>query len=177
MSAMSRIQHIEVGSGGAASITFSSIPQTFTDLYIVYSTRGNRVSAVDWMQFNINNQGVNTNITTRFLAGDGSNDSTGTAANQAGGPITAASSTANTFSNTGVYIPNYRSSANKAFIVDAVSENSGTVAVQFIGIVLWSQTAAITSIEVDPLNDDFEQYSTATLYGITAGSDGTTTVS
>ena len=171
------IQRIEVGSGGAASIEFTSIPQTYTDLYIVYSIRGDRDLPVDWMQFNINSQGYNTNITTRFFSGDGSGVSNGTAANQAGGAITSDGSTANTFSNTDVYIPNYTASTNKSFSINAVSENNGTTAVAFMSATLWSQTAPITSIGVDPLNDSFVEFSSATLYGITAGSDGATTVS
>ena len=34
-----KIQTVTVGSGGASSIDFTSIPQTYTDLCLVYSAR------------------------------------------------------------------------------------------------------------------------------------------
>ena len=42
-----KIQTVTVGSGGAASIDFTSIPQTYTDLKIVLSARTNRANATD----------------------------------------------------------------------------------------------------------------------------------
>ena len=39
---MTPIQTVTVGSGGAANITFSNIPQTYTDLVIKISARSNR---------------------------------------------------------------------------------------------------------------------------------------
>ena len=39
MPTFTKIETITVGSGGAASVTFSSIPQTFTDLVMKISSR------------------------------------------------------------------------------------------------------------------------------------------
>ena len=82
--------------------------------------------------------------------------------------------TANTFNSTTFYIPNYAGSTNKSFSFDQVNENNTTAANQVLGSVLWSNTAAITSISLTSPGYNFVQYSTASLYGITKGSGGAT---
>jgi len=75
--------------------------------------------------------------------------------------------TANTFGSWEAYVPNYTLSNNKSVSLDSVMENNATAAEQNLVAGLWSNTAAITSIKLLPLNGTaFKQYSTATLYGI-----------
>lgn len=174
------IERIDVGAGGAASIEFTSIPQTYDGLLIVHSFRSNRSDAKgDNMKISINSQGFGTNITTRTLYGTGTTVGSFTANVSAGGVASTTVATSNTFGNNSFYIPNYTStSAAKTIQVDGVSESNDAESYQYISASLWNQTAAITSIAFDP--DDgtlLLQYSSASLYGITAGSDGTTTVS
>ena len=176
---MTKIEHIEVGSGGAASIEFTSIPDTYTDLLIVHSLRSNRADAAgDNIKMSINGQGFGTNITTRTLYGTGSGVGSLTNVVSTGGIVSTIIATSNTFGNNQIYIPNYTSSSAKSWSLDGVSENNGTESYQYIGASLWNQTAAITSIAFDP--DDgtlLLEYSSATLFGITAGSSGGVTVS
>lgn len=171
---MSVIEHIEVGSGGAASITFSSIPQTYTDLYLLVSGR----NTLDNF-FLIYPNGSSSDGSLRFLRGTGSAANSGTAANISS--LTGYDArTSNTFGNTSVYIPNYTSSNAKSFSFDAVEENNATDSQQRIDAALWnpSPQAAITSLQlVAGASGAWMQYSSATLYGITAGSDGVTSVS
>jgi hypothetical protein len=65
--------------------------------------------------------------------------------------------------------------------VDLVTENNASgafSAMQRIVAALWNDTDPITSIEFDAdAATNYKQYSSVTLYGITAGSDGTTIVS
>ncbi|MFN9954042.1 MAG: hypothetical protein ACK55I_13160, partial [bacterium] len=78
--------------------------------------------------------------------------------------------TTNTFTNVGLYFPNYRSSNFKSFSVDSVSENNASTAYTQMFGGLWSNTAAITSISFTTDGTaipDFIQYSSATLYGVT----------
>jgi hypothetical protein len=91
--------------------------------------------------------------------------------------VNANSATSNTFGNGEIYIPNYLSGTAKSFSSDSVAENNGTEGWQVIQANLWSGTDAITSIELDPALGTFVQYSSATLYGILAGSDGIVAVS
>jgi hypothetical protein len=78
------------------------------------------------------------------------------------------SSTASTFGNFQMYIPNYAGSSNKSVSIDAVTENNATAAEANLVAGLWSSTAAITSITLYNYGSvtNFMQHSTATLYGI-----------
>lgn len=154
-----------VGAGGAANITFSSIPATYTDLCLKVSVRSSDSSYVQGLLVAFN--GSSSSFTYRLLEGDGS-----TAASYSGstgriGPSTAALSTASTFSNIETYIPNYASSNNKSFSTDAVSENNlASQAYADLTASLWSNTSVISSISLSLQAGNFVQYSTAYLYGI-----------
>lgn len=159
------IATVTVGSGGAANISFTSIPQTYTDLVIKVSARTNWSNSVNADGINIRPNGSTTNRTARRLYGSGSAAGSDTNIN----PIAAsnASSTASTFGNAEIYIPNYTSANNKSISIDGVSETNGTTTYAGFSAFLWSNTSAITSLELHPENGtSFDQYSTATLYGI-----------
>ena len=153
-----------VGAGGASSIDFTSIPSTYTDLCLKFSTRTNQTQIYSevYVKFNTST----ANISTRLLEGNGSSvasyTSTTTIAVGAG-----TNATANTFSNFEMYIPNYAGSTNKSFSVDSVTENNGTSSWTDLTAGLWSNTAAITGVSIYPSASwTFSQYSTAYLYGI-----------
>lgn len=173
---MKIIQHQELTSG-QASVTFSSIPQTYTDLYLVFSFRHSYAGTFRGVTLSIN--GSTANLSTRYLYADGSSVSTGTLGG--GGfmhDVPAANSSANTFSNTAYYFPNYAGSTTKTFSQDVTNETNATGTYMMLQAGLWSQTAAITSLTLTATDSStFLQYSSATLYGITKGTDGTTTVS
>lgn len=176
---MQIIQHQELASS-QASITFSSIPQTYTDLYLVCSLRSARATIGDDIVFRFNGDTA-ANYAWRALLGSGSSVSSsanGSATLGYYGICSASGSTSSTFGSNGLYIPNYTSSTAKSASVDAVSEHNGTESYQFLTANRWSGTAAITSITVfSDTGNNFVQYSSATLYGITKGSDGIVTVS
>lgn len=176
---MTLIEHIEVGSGGSTEIEFASIPATYTDLKIVFSGRAS--TSANFAQFGLRFNDSTTNYSERSLIGnDGSaSSSSATTNNQLQfNWVVAATSTSNTFANAEIYIPNYASSNAKSVSFDGVTENNATTGyVTSIVAKLWNDTTAISSIQIFPLVDSFVQYSSATLYGTTAGSDGTTTVS
>jgi hypothetical protein len=169
---MTLVSTVTVGSGGVSGITFSSIPSSFTDLYVVTSTRDTFNNGQTWVNVGLTFNGVGTGYTSRTLYGDGSS-----AASLSESSITfrheGAGQTANTFSSTQFYIPNYAGSTNKSLSIDAVTENNNTTSWQGITAALFSNTAAITSMTFTP-NTLFAQFSTAYLYGITRGSGGAT---
>ena len=167
---MQVIEHIELASA-QSSITFSSIPQTFTDLYLTLSLRSGE-TGVTTATIDLNS----TAPTARYLRGNGATASSGTDNFLL---FNGSTTTANTFSNVGVLIPNYTSSNQKSGSVDLVVENNSasTSVYQYIYGLLWNVTSAVTSITITDDYSQFVQYSSATLYGITAGSDGVTTVS
>lgn len=166
------IATVTVGSGGAANIEFTSIPQTYTDLLVKCSLRQSGYTGVtwDWLKFRFNGSSA-TVYSSRDLEGNGSNTYSNTFTSQNGmvklGLANSTTSTSNTFSSNELYIPNYTSSNNKSVSGDGVHEDNATAAIAVLGAGLWSNTAAITSITLFPENGTaWVQYSTATLYGI-----------
>jgi hypothetical protein len=172
---MQAIETVTVDSGGAASITFSSIPDTFTDLKVVLSLRysGTGTFLPSFIKFNSNT----SNYSRRQLFGTTSGVVSFSGSDQEAGNVSTGGTTANAFSSSSVMIPNYLSSSFKSYSADVVTEQNATLATQEILAGLWSDTSAITSLAIVATSGrDFVEHSTATLYGILAGSDGTTTV-
>jgi hypothetical protein len=158
------IQTQTVGAGGVASIDFTSIPQIYTDLLIVFSIRSTQTVGAGYVTIKMN--GVNTNLSSRFLYGNGSGQGSASSPSDYLGDIVGASATSNTFSNNQIYIPNYAGTTNKSFSSDSVTENNATGANQVINAGLWAQTTAINAVSIVSTSGTFVQYSTATLYGI-----------
>jgi hypothetical protein len=156
-----------VGSGGAASIDFTSIPNTYTDLVVKISTRSNRSGApIDETYMRLN--GNTGNFSNTYLQGNGSAANSGSGSYPLWlGYSTAATATANTFSNSEILISNYTSSNNKSLSIDAVQEDNSSTAYATLHANLWNVSSAVTSITFYPLlGSKFDQYSTAYLYGV-----------
>jgi hypothetical protein len=160
------IASVTVGAGGAATMDFTSIPATYTDLVIKLSGRSARAGQQADNLF-ITFNATTTGYTTRNIMGNGSSASSASySIRYASNAVDAAGSTASTFSSHEIYIPNYTSANYKSFSADSVSENNATAAQSDLYTGLWSNTAAITSISLLPEVSTWVQYSTATLYGI-----------
>ena len=140
------LEKITVGAAGASSVTFSSIPQTgYTDLVVKVSSRD---TAESFFSAEFNGDTA-ANYSSRFIRGNGTNVATSTQTFLAG-ISTGSSSTANTFGNNEMYIPNYTSSSAKSASTDGVIENNATAGYNFLSANLWTGTAAITSIKLTP---------------------------
>ena len=147
----------------AASVTFSSIPATYTDLKVIVSARANYGDpGVNlYVQFNSSATGY----TSRQIFANGANRYSYTG-NYDQQYVNDSGSTANTFSNTEIYIPNYASANYKSNSSDSATENNTTTAYLSMAANLWSNTAAISSINLAPSGGSFVQYSSFYLYGI-----------
>jgi hypothetical protein len=157
------IETVTVGSGGAASIEFTSIPQTYTDLKVVISSRTdkNTGNASDiTVQFN----STGTTYTNRNLYGDGA--SAASNAPSYIGSTSQATNTASVFGNLEIYIPNYTGSTQKSYSTDSVQETNATTSYQFLNAGLWNGTGAITTVSFALVSGNFVQFSSASLYGI-----------
>jgi hypothetical protein len=158
---MQLVSTVTVGAGGAASIEFTSIPQTGTDLVLKASLRNSVNNGNGNIAFN-----TGGTYTRRRLVGTGSSVSSDTLTPDFN--VSTSVSTANTFGNVAIYIPNYTGSTAKSYSVDSVNENNATLANQLIVAGLWDQTSAITSITLTPLGGGtLTEGSTASLYIIT----------
>jgi hypothetical protein len=149
----------------AATVTFSSIPATYTDLVLRISSRfdGNGNSLA--ITFNGNTSSVYRNV---YLSADGS----ATETSNSGSTkifligVNTSPSTANTFGNMEVYIPNYQVAANKPFSSFGATENNATTAFIEMNAGLFLSTAAITSIGLSGDSYNFVSGSSFYLYGI-----------
>jgi hypothetical protein len=164
------LETITVGAAGASSVTFNSIPQTgYTDLVIKASVRSGSGNPT-WLYVTFN--GSASTYNNKVLQGDGSAASSADVSAVARlftGAMASGASTANTFGNAEIYIPNYTSSNQKSASSDGVQENNATSTTMGMWAGLWTGTAAITSIEIKPQNLlTFAQYSTFSLYGVSA---------
>ena len=155
---------ITAGAGGTSSVSFTSIPQTYTDLVIKFSSR-NSDSSVR-IRFN----SATTGYSETLIYGSGTTAaSTNTSAQTSlvWGVSNNTSTLANTFSSGEIYIPNYTAAINKFILMDSVTEANTAAADQYMDAGLWSNTAAITQIDLFGTGSPhFIQYSSFSLYGI-----------
>jgi len=168
---MTLVSTVTVGSA-TSSITFSSIPQTATDLVFVISAKTTVGVYYYPVLMTLNTGGT---YAYRELLGNGGavGSSNGTTARVIS--INGDAATANTFGNAQIYIPNYTSSSAKSASGDSVTESNSIDPNISIQAYRWSETAAITTVAFTILNGyDFAPNSTFSLYTITKGSGGAT---
>jgi hypothetical protein len=147
-----------------ASITFSNIPSSgYTDLKFTASARTDAASlaVAGLVAFN----GITTDFTTRYMYGTGSATVSASGTREFGS-MPGSTTTANTFSNSEVIIPNYLSSNVKGYSVDTVTENDGTEIYAYLFAGVWADTTAINSITYSPASGSFVAGSSFCLYGV-----------
>jgi hypothetical protein len=162
-----KIASVTVGSGGAASMSFSAIPASYDDLVMKLSAREETTNN---FEFQLEVNGSTSNIYSwRFIQGNGASAISDSRTAQTNGNafvLSSSNSTASTFGNAEIYIPNYAGSTNKSVSVDSVGENNGTTAYARLVAFLFSSTSAITSLTIKLTTGDLNEFSSATLYGI-----------
>ena len=156
-------------ASSAASVTFSAIPSTYTDLVLRGSTRDDiaGVNGIFKVQFNGDS---GTNYSSTQLRGSGSAADTTQSSNYTfiyGALLNGNTTTSSTFSPFEFYIPSYTSSNYKSSSVNAAQENNTTSPVyRTASANLWRSTSAITSITFLPNGSNFLTGSSFYLYGI-----------
>lgn len=153
-------------SSSAASVTFSAIPATYTDLVLRASVRRSAAGRQDLLL------AVNASTTdgsNTWLQGSGSAATSGTSSAQyvrSNNIVPSTSETASTFGSVEFYIPNYLVSANKPIGSFGAGENNATAAYISATASLYSQTTAITSLVLSLAAGSFDTGSSFYLYGI-----------
>ena len=166
------IATVTVGSGGSATITFSSIASTWSHLQIRYIARSAYAGNTSSLKIRFNSDTASNYYSYHEIYADGA-----TAAAYAGGAagymqfdqITAANKSASIFGAGIIDILNYGSSTNNKTVrfLDGWDAN-GSGAVVF-GSALWkpSIVAAVSQIDITEFNgSNFAQYSSFALYGV-----------
>ncbi len=157
-------------TSAAATVTFTSIPSTYTDLVVRFSVRA--TDASDWMIVILNNITTTTTSET-WLQGSGSAASSTRQANTNyfGGNgndliINLSGSTANTFTSGEIYLPSYTVSQNKPSSFFLATENNAAAATITALAGLWRNTATINQIQFDTAGTSFASGSSFYLYGL-----------
>lgn len=161
---MFKISMIDIASP-QASIEFTSIPQGYTDLKVVYGMRTNRVNVGDHVLMQPN--GSSSSLVGKRLVGNGNVAASYSMTSGPAGECTSANCPTDAFGNSEIYIPNYTNATNKTWVAYGTSENTAQDCVLEFDAGTWSNTAAITSLKFLPeVGTAFLAGSTATLYGI-----------
>jgi hypothetical protein len=169
---MKLIETKTLGSS-AASIVFTSIPQTFTDLLILFSIRSDRTQGAEVCRITVNSNAV----TGRYLRGIGG--ASFSSSTNIDFYVAGADSTANTFGNGSIYLSNYSlTTVQKSISTDSVTANNSDNYGLMISASNRASNDAVTSLTLAPITGpNFLTGSTVSLYGILKGSDGITTAS
>ena len=149
-------------STAAASITFSSIAATYTDLRLIFSAPAAAASYYIYLELN-GDTGANYSRTMLFGNGTTPTSSTSSADNFA--LVGYQSATVPTFQDINIF--SYAGSKYKTLLTSSSQDQNGSGSVYRI-VGLWQNTAAITSIAIKPQTSTFATGTIATLYGIKA---------
>ena len=157
-------------SSSAASVTFSAIPSTYTDLVLRISARGSNASTRTDVGITYNSSATGYSETevygTSTAAASAFNSYT---TSNFVGNVSGASATANTFGSVEIYIPSYTATQKKCASAFAVSENNASTNLSAMiqaTAMLWQTTSAITSIDIAAIGTTFVSGSSFYLYGI-----------
>lgn len=165
---MEAIGMVQVGSGGSATLTFSSIPSTYKHLQVRMLTRGSIAATGTNVNVRFNSDSSSV-YRTHFLSGNGASvpaeDSGATDLIYLGFGASANSS-ANVFGTSVWDILDY-TDTNKFTTCRSLCgfDNNGSGS-SFIISGLWRDTSVINAITIFPNSGTFAQYSQFALYGI-----------
>jgi len=159
----------QVLTSDAASVSFTSIDSTYTDLMVLVSARlASTSGSYANMKMVVNSS--SSGYTQMFLAGNGSSPDTASSGGLNGfgywyAPN--ANATASTFTNTSIYIPKYTGSQVKSIDITGVAENNATAANAHMLTGRWGGSSAITSLTFSSYSgSDLKSDSSFYLYGI-----------
>jgi len=160
------LDKVTVGTA-TASVTFSSIPATYTDLVIVVN--GNESATFDGVLMQVGNGTIDTgsNYSVTRLRGNGSTASSGrdtSATSMNIGLVDSASMSINIFQ-----FMNY---ANTTTYKTILSRGNATGNMLQAAVGLWRSTTAITTIKITAGGGNWNVGSTFSLYGIASSAVG-----
>ena len=156
--AITLVETYTVGSGGVVNFTFSNIPQTGTDLMILWQARSETTNMnIDF----IPNK-------TGYSGGENQILGTGTIAQSSTSfkpRMPPSSASANSYGNSMVVFPNYTASGTKLGVHEVTTSNNGSSGNIQMGRMTQDTTAAITAVFIRGNGgQDIEQNSVFSLY-------------
>jgi hypothetical protein len=161
---MTKLSTVTVGAGGSSTVSFTNIPQGYTDLKFIFSAQGTRASDFDGIYLSFN--GSTDNFTGKYSQAITPSTPTSGSLGRYVGAFPATNLTSK-FGSAELYVSGYSSNKYKMYSVDAVTGGyaSNQALLEFINSV-WSNPTPVTSVSFTFLLGNFAQYSTVTMYGI-----------
>lgn len=144
----------------AASVTFSSIPGTYTDLVLVSNATGTTASTN--LAFRLNSDS-STNYSATLLKGNGSSATSYRYSNGTDGRIGEFNNT-----NIGIFLTNFQNYSNATTYKTVLTRSNVADNHTSAWVSLWRSTSAITSILILADSGNIASGSTFSLYGIKA---------
>lgn len=152
-------------TSATATVTFSNIPQNYTDLVLVTNTYLSTSSQSGNITYNGD---TGTNYSVTFLGGNGSSASSSRSSTRANLPLDLGYGYSS--SNFGVYNVHIQNYANTTTYKTMISRGGEAGIGTNATVGLWRSTSAITSITCGTSGGNYVAGSTFTLYGIKAAS-------
>jgi hypothetical protein len=160
------LDKVTVSGTSTSVITFSSLPQTYTDLFIVANFQLS--NSGDYVKLNYNGETTGTNYSQTYILGNGSSASSGrfSSTSQIGIGYIA---TTPQFGFQKIDLMNYSNTTTFKTCLTTFANASDRVQAD---VGLWRSTSAITSVSLTASGGYFLSGSTFSLYGIAATSVG-----
>lgn len=151
-----------------ATVTFSSIPSSYTDLVLISNAASTGTSIYNtYVQFNADTSG--TSYSSTVLEGNGTAALSTKYTNRAWIYVDAYGTLTNSFSNNAILnVQNYANTSTYKTLIGRTNRASGTNAETVAVVGLWRSTAAISTLLYTVDSSTFAIGSTFTLYGIAA---------
>ena len=167
------IATVTVGAGGSSTVSFTSIPSTYTHLQLRWIAQDNRATYNDSeLLFRVNSDSGN-NYAWHYLRGNGASvEANASTSTSSWVQTVTASSATNNFCPGVMDILDYANTSKyktMRTLVGYDNNNSGTGSVGLLSLRsgLWQNTNAITSITItSSLGTSINQYSNFALFGI-----------
>jgi hypothetical protein len=162
------IQTVTVGSGGSSTISFTSIPSTYSHLQIRNISRSSRSDITDSVLLRLNSDTGN-NYAYHFLRGNGTAASASAATSTSSifaGAAVAQTGGANMFGVGVIDILDYSNTNKNKTIRSLTGEDRNGQGFVYFQSGLWMNTSAVSTLTFLNEFGNFSQYSSFALYGI-----------
>ena len=154
-------------NSNTSTVTFSSIPSTYTDLYFRWSARSSNANVDDGGYISLNESIYSTtNYNQTILQWYGTTPSSYGQASSFYFVLPGNNATSNSFGSSEMYLPNYAGSTNKLGNVFTINESNTANVYEHTSALRKVNTAAITSVSFLMTSGNFVAGSSFYLYGI-----------
>jgi len=155
------------GTGSSGTITFSSIPSTYTSLQIRLNGRSTNASAARtfYTKFNSDSSFI---YAIHQLQGNGTAASANAGTSQwlESGAVTAASTASNIMGVSILDLHNYASTTQNKTLRSITGYDTNGAGIIYLGSGLWPSTSAVTSVTLELASGNWTTDTTISLYGI-----------